>query len=156
MDDQRQGINHFAVDHNIHSDQFAAAVVEVLVVERCVPLGDRFELVVKIKHDFVQRQFIDDHHPGGGQILDLALDASLFFTKSQYSADIFVGHMDVGQDERFLDKINMLLLRQLVGAFDGDHLAVGLVYTIDDRRCGGDQVQVKLPLQTLLDDLHVQ
>ena len=44
----------------------------------------------------------------------------------------------------------------LVGALDGEHLAVHLVHPVDDRRGGGDQIQAELALQPFLDDLHVQ
>ncbi len=39
---------------------------------------------------------------------------------------------------------------------DLHHLAVGPQNLVDDRRRGGDQVQVVLALEALLDDLHVQ
>ena len=43
-----------------------------------------------------------------------------------------------------------------MGVIHHDHAAVGLDDLIDDGGQGGDQIQVKFPLQPLLDDLHME
>ena len=45
--------------------------------------------------------------------------------------------------------------RQVVGVIHLHHGAIGFVDVVDDAGQRGHQVQVELPLQTLLDDLHV-
>ena len=47
-------------------------------------------------------------------------------------------------------------LRQLGGAVDLDHVAVGLRHAVQHARRRGDQVHVELALEPLLHDLHVQ
>ena len=47
-------------------------------------------------------------------------------------------------------------VRVVVGIVHRDHGAVGLVHVVDDGGQGRHQVQVKLPLQPLLDHLHVE
>ena len=54
------------------------------------------------------------------------------------------------------DTLDARGLGQILRAADIDHLAVSLVHVVVDRRARGDQVQIELALQTLLDDLHVQ
>ena len=43
-----------------------------------------------------------------------------------------------------------------MGIVHHDHGAIGLGDTVDHRGQGGDEIQVELPLQPLLDDLHVE
>ena len=47
-------------------------------------------------------------------------------------------------------------VRIVMGVVHLHHGAVGLIDMVDDRGQRGDQVQVKFPLQPLLDDLHVE
>ena len=49
-----------------------------------------------------------------------------------------------------------LWLRQVRRVVDELELAVGALHAVLDARRGGDQRQVELPLEALLDDLHVQ
>ena len=44
----------------------------------------------------------------------------------------------------------------VVGVVHRHHGAVGLVDVVDDAGEGGDEIQIELPLQPLLDDLHVE
>jgi hypothetical protein len=67
-----------------------------------------------------------------------------------------LGHQDVRLDDRLADLADLAQLRQVGRVVDLDGLAVVLQHLVDDRRRGGDQVQVVLALQALLDDLHVQ
>ena len=60
MQNQRQGVHHLTVDHDVHAHQLAAAVIQMLVIQRGVPLGDGLETVVEIEHDLVQRQLINN------------------------------------------------------------------------------------------------
>ncbi|CAN3974124.1 Tyrosine recombinase XerD, partial [Dysosmobacter welbionis] len=47
-------------------------------------------------------------------------------------------------------------VRVVVGIVHRDHGTVGLVHVVDDGGQGGHQIQVELPLQPLLDHLHVE
>ena len=51
----------------------------MFIIKRGISLGNRFKPVVKIKHDFIQRQFIDNHDSGRCQKFDLALHTALVF-----------------------------------------------------------------------------
>ena len=54
------------------------------------------------------------------------------------------------------DALDARGLGQILRAADIEHLAVSLVHVVVDRGARGDQVQIELALQALLDDLHVQ
>ena len=62
------------------------------------------------------------------------------------------GHLGV----RLLRRLNGAHVGIVVGIVHHDHAAVGLGDLIDDRGQGGNEVQVKFPLQPLLDDLHME
>ena len=55
-----------------------------------------------------------------------------------------------------LDALDTRSLGQILWAADINHLTVSLVDVIVHRRARGNEVQVELALQALLDDLHVQ
>ena len=63
---------------------------------------------------------------------------------------------DLGLEVGLLDTLDARGLGKILRAADIDHLAIGLVDVIVHRRARGNEVQVKLALQALLDDLHVQ
>ena len=63
---------------------------------------------------------------------------------------------DLGLEVGLLNALDTRGLGQILRAADIDHLAIDLVHVIVDRRTRGDEVQVELTLETLLDDLHMQ
>ncbi|MNF84276.1 hypothetical protein D3C84_666280 [compost metagenome] len=65
-------------------------------------------------------------------------------------------HKNVGPNDRFAHVFDGRQVGQLGRVVDVDRLT-GLEQQLEDyRRRGGDQVQVVLALQALLDDFHVQ
>ena len=63
---------------------------------------------------------------------------------------------NLGLEVRLLDALDARSLGQILRAANINHLAVSLVDVIIHRRARGNQVQVELALQALLDDLHMQ
>ena len=59
-------------------------------------------------------------------------------------------------DPRLAERLNHGWVGQLARVLDQNHAAIFDVDFIDNRRGGGDEVEVVLPFQPLLDDLHVQ
>ena len=66
MDDDRQRVDRLAVDQDVHQHEVALAVVVDLVVEAGIAAADRFQPVVEIEHDLVQRQAVDQHRAVAG------------------------------------------------------------------------------------------
>ena len=59
-------------------------------------------------------------------------------------------------DDGLADFLHLALIRHFGGVIDQHHLAVGAHHLINHAGGGGDQVLVKLALQPLLHDFHVQ
>src|SRR5882672_5236194 len=67
VDELGEGIDLFAVDEDVHLHHVSEAVVQHLVVERAVALGDRLQPVVEVEEDLGQGQLARDLHPARGQ-----------------------------------------------------------------------------------------
>ena len=81
---------------------------------------------------------------------------AFFDAEGDDPAEHVLGREDVGLDDGLADLPQYRWLRQIGGVVDLDHLAVGEQDLVDHGGGGGDEVEVVLPLQPLLDDLHVQ
>jgi len=62
----------------------------------------------------------------------------------------------VHRDDGLADFLQPPLVGHLGGVLDHDHFAIGLDHLVDHAGCGRDEVLVKLALQALLHDFHVQ
>ena len=65
-------------------------------------------------------------------------------------------HDDLGLEVGLLDVVDASDVGQVLWACDVDHLAVGLVHVVVNRGRCGNEVEAKLALEALLDDLHVE
>src|SRR5260221_14497058 len=61
MTNHGQSVHRFAADQHIQLDEVGFAVAREVIVERSVAARNAFQAVVKIEHDFVQRQFVGEH-----------------------------------------------------------------------------------------------
>jgi len=64
--------------------------------------------------------------------------------------------MNERAEHRFLDGLDGRRVRQVDGVSSSSSFAVLQRHAVDHARVGGDDVQVVLAAQALLDDLHVQ
>ena len=156
MDDDRQRVHRLAVDQDIELDQRRLPVAGDVIVERRVAARDRFQPIVEIEHDFVERQLVGDQHAVGGLELERLLHAALVLAQLQDGADELRRRQDHRGDDRLFDLVDVPGLGQLRRAVDLDQFAVGLGHAIQHARRGGDQVHVEFALEPLLHDLHVQ
>ena len=92
----------------------------------------------------------------GVQILHILELAAAILTHGHDVAHVVLrgddGHLDI----RLLRVLNGAGVRVVMGVIYLDHGSVGLVDVVDDGGQGGDKIQIELPLQTLLNDLHVE
>ena len=95
-------------------------------------------------------------HQVGVQILHVLELAPAVLAHGHDVAHILVGTDDGHPYIGLLRVLDDRGVRVVVGIVHLHHGAVGFVYMIDDAGQGGHQVQVELPLQPLLDDLHMQ
>src|SRR5262249_7848064 len=100
----RQRVDRLTVDKDVHQHEIAFAIIVELVVEAGIAAAYRFETVVKIEHDLVQRQTIDQHRPVAG-IGQVELHAAALFAQGEDRAQIGVGNQHRGLDPRLLDMV---------------------------------------------------
>ena len=86
----------------------------------------------------------------------IELQSALLVGQGHDGAHIVLRHIQVNRHDGFADFVQLALIRHLGRVFHHPHFAIGLHHLVDHARGGGDQVLVKLALQALLHDLHVQ
>ena len=156
VDDEGQGVHLLAVEQQIDLDQVGSAVVQELVVQGGVAFGPGLQGVKEVIDNFVQGHVIMDLDQVGVEILHVFELAPALLAHGHDVADVVRGGDDGDLDER------LPLLRDdggvgvVVGVVHADLRAVGLGHFVNDVGQGGDEVQVELPLQALLNDLHVE
>jgi len=156
VDDAGEGIHRLAVDQDVQLDQVGLGITGEVIVHGGIPAADRFEPVVKINDDLVERQIVGEHDPLLAHVLKTALRAAFFLKQTEDAAEVFVGRHDDGGVDRLLDPVNVAGRRQMGGIFDEQLLARPADDAVTYAGCGGDQVELELPLQPALDDVHVQ
>ena len=155
MNDDGEGIAQFAVKQNIQLDQLALAVSLELIVEAGVAPASALNLVKELKDDFIQGNFVNQLD-ASTLVLHVDEDATLVHTDVHHRAHELLGRIEGAGDVWLFHARNLARGRKVGGIVDGKLRPVGFKHMVDNAGRGGDQVQVKLPLQPLLDDLHVQ
>ena len=127
-----------------------------MVIQRRVSARDRFQAVVEIKDDFVQRQFVIQHHARGAYIFECLLASALFFHQLEDAANIFFVREDGRHNHRLFDFRDLTLRRPFRRIINVDHLRVSKRDLVTHARGGGNEVKIELTLQPLLNDFHVE
>ena len=137
-------------------DQVALDVALERIVKGCVAAGAALELVEEVVDHFVERQVVLEQDAVALDVLHVAEGAALVLAEFHDRAHVVLRRDDLRVDEGLLHPRDLLHAGQVGGVVDGQLFAVGLDDVVDHAGGGGDQVQVELALQPLLDDLHVQ
>src|SRR5262249_37091761 len=95
-------------------------------------------------------------HGARADIAQFFLDAAPVLTEFQDAAEIFVGREDGGLDPRLVDFGDLYNVRHVGRVVQEDGRAVRHVDLVDHRRGGGDEVEVELAAEALLDDFEVE
>src|SRR5687768_3198711 len=127
-----------------------------MIVERCISTRNTLQTIVKIEHDLVQRELVDEHHTIFRHILEFSLHAALFVEQREYPAEECVVRKDGCLDERFFYLRYTTDVGHLRWGIDLLDHAVGGRHPITHTGRGRDQLEIKFSLEPLLDDLHVQ
>src|SRR3546814_4255642 len=91
------------IDEDAHLDEIAVAIADLVIVEARIAAADRFEPIVEIEHDFVERQFVR-HLRAAADIGEILLDTAAILAQLEGRAEIFVGAIDHRFDPRFGDR----------------------------------------------------
>ena len=94
VDELGEGVDLLAVHEDVDLDHVPQAVVEELVVERPVALGDGFEPVVKVVDHLSQGDFEYHFQAFVGQVLIVLVDAPSIHAKLHNCSHIPVRHND--------------------------------------------------------------
>ena len=154
--DHGQGVHGVAVQQEVQLDQIALAVLLELVVVAGIAAAPALDGIEEVVDDLTQRQRIVQIDPHIIEVLHVDEDAALLLAEIHQAADVLVGGVEVDVHERLLllDDVGRVGVAGRV--VDHLHGAVGQGQPVADAGGGGDDVEVKLPLQTLGDDLHVE
>jgi hypothetical protein len=103
MDQHGERVDRLGIDQDRHLHEVALAVIGDVVVEGGIALRDRFQPVVEVEHDLVQRQVVD-HHGALADIVEVDLHAAPVLAQFQDAAEMFVRRQDRGPDPGLLDR----------------------------------------------------
>ena len=95
-------------------------------------------------------------HQVGVQVLHVLELTPAILAHGHDIAHILVGGDDGHLHIRLLSVLDHRWVGVIVGVIHLDHAAVSLIDMVNNTGQGGDQIQVELPLQPLLDDLHMK
>ncbi len=155
VNDEAQRVHQFAIDQNRHLDQIAFCVRRQFIIKTGVATRYRFQPVVKIDNHFIQRQTVL-HHGAAADVGQFRLGAAAIGTQRQHRAQIFIRYDNGGVDPGLLDEIDVSRVGHVDRIMQFLHVTGVGVDFIDNTGRGGDQVEIKLALQALLDDLKMQ
>ncbi len=127
-----------------------------MVIERSVSPRHRLQPVVKVEHDFIQRQLVLQHHTRRADIFKALLLPALFLDQLQNAAHILFVSQNHRENHGLFHLGDLTDIGPARRIIHLDHLAVRLgdLVAYTRRRC--DQVEIVFALQPLLDDLHMQ
>ena len=156
MRDEAQRVHLIAVQEHVHLHQLARMVRRELIVQRGVALRARLERVEEVVDDLAQRHLVVQLHQPAVEILHVLVFAAQILAQRHDVADKLLRRDDRHVHERLLRQLDGGGVRVFVRIVDHDDGAVRLRDAVDDGGQGGDEVEIKLALQPLLDDLHMQ
>ncbi len=156
MDDHRHGVDHFTIDAHVQLHQIRGAITGDFIIHRSVTAANRFQPIIKIYHNLIERQLVHQHGALRPKIANFFLTTTLLFADLEHAAEEFLGQVDGGFDHRLFDPIDFRFVRQPHRIIDHQHRAVYHHDPIDDGRRSGDQAEAELPLEPLTYDIHMQ
>lgn len=113
VDDDGEGIDRFAVQENVQLDQVVRAVARRRVVQSAVTAADGFQPVVKVEHDFGERQIVFEDDFRLVDVFHVFEFAALFFAEFHQPADKILWREDLRLDVWFLDAFVAGCVREL-------------------------------------------
>src|SRR5215213_1072729 len=156
MQNQRQRINRLACHEHVELHEITFPITREVVVQRRITTRHGFQSIVKIQHDLVQRQLIREHHAIRRDVLKTFLQTALLFEQRKNPAKMFIGRQDDGADHWLFDLRDASRIWHLRRRIDLQHLAVSRRHYVTHAGSSRDQIEIKLTLQSLLHDFHVQ
>jgi hypothetical protein len=155
VDHDGERVDRLVVHQDLHLDEVVLAVADHLVVEAGIALGHRFQPVVEVEDDLVQRQVVDHHGAAAGigevQLLPRRSWQS-FSTSPRYSSGTRIVALIRGSSIWSMVAASGMS----AGLCSSIIVPSRMVDVVDDRGRGGDEVDIVFAFQPVADDLEVQ
>ena len=155
MNDRAERVDAVAVEQNVDLDEVGALLAALLVVQRGVAARAGLELIEEVENDLGQGQLVVQLHAVLAQVVHALHRAAAFLTQLHDGARELGGRQDRRVDHG-LAHLGNLSFGELARVVDAHLGAVLRHNAVDDVRSGRDEIEVKLALQTLADDLQVE
>ena len=162
VDDDAEGVDGDRVDEDVELDELLGAVVGEGVVEAGVALGARLQLVVEVDEHLGEGHLVLEEDAAvallGGvlQVLHLVEGAAAAGDELHDRADVAVGGDDRDGHPGLADLVDRAGVGHVGRGVDLDLAAVGGADVVLDAGRGGQEVEVVLAFEALLDDVHVE
>ena len=156
MHDKRKRVHLVARKQDIELDELGGAILVELIVERGIALGAALELIEEVQDELRERHIKAHLDRFAREVNHVCCNAAVLDSELHDGTRILGRADNLGLEVGLLDALDTRSLGQILRATDIDHLAVGLVHVVVDRGARGNEVQVELALQALLNDLHMQ
>ena len=115
--DDRQRVDRLAVDQDVHLDEVALAVADLVIVEAGIAAADRLQPVVEVEHHLIEGQLVGELG-AAGDVGEVLLDAAAVLAELEDRAEIFVGDVDGRLDPGFVDEFDQVGIRPVGGVVD--------------------------------------
>ena len=156
MGNEAEGIHAIAVEEQVNLHQVTGAVAGELIVQRGVALGVGLEGIKEIVDDLVEGHLIVELHQVGVEILHVLKLAAALLTHGHDVAHEVLrcddGHLHIG----LFGVLDSAGVGVVVGVIHLHQRAVGFIHMVDDGGQRGDEVEIELTLEALLNNLHVE
>ncbi len=156
MNDDAERVQWLAVQHDVELHQGVGAVARDLVVHAGVAARGALQAVVKVQNHFRERQLVGHHHVVFGREIEAQLRSAALFAQRDRGTDVLRRHVHRELQDRFFDGLDVADRGHLRRVVDAHGFAVFRVRDVNHARSRGDQIQVVLAFEPLLDDFHVQ
>jgi len=137
-------------------DEVALAVIDDLVIEGAISLGDTLKLIVEIEDHFCERHVEGDLNPPGTGVIETGIDSTPLHTEFHHHPHIPLRHKNARPDERFLRPVNFGGVRVVLGVIDHQGRSIGEVEAVLDTWRSEDYGLIEFPFEPFLYDLQVE
>ena len=155
MHNDRKRIDLFTVQQNVHLHYVGRPVLLEFIVHRGIAPAHRFEFVKEVQHDFGQRHLVGQYNLAA-LVGHVHLYTAFLVGQRHHHAYVLLRHVEMHCHDRLANFFHAAGIGHLGGVFHHGDGAVRAGHLVDHAGRGGDQVLVKLALQTLLHNFHVQ
>lgn len=142
--ESRKSIDRLTVKQNIEFDEFARPVIVQMVVERRISFRNALQFVVKVDHDFAQREIVEKLDSVTGNVILFDENTALTKAECHNRSDIRRLCDDGSPDKRFLDMVDLGGIGQAAGVVYFGTESFFIVHFVRYVRNGRNYIHVEL------------